>query len=79
MPRRVFVKTPEERKPFLLDLDSAVLARIAGRHIRHAADEDPAQRVRFSEMLPGPDECWLPGASGERHACELRLVAVERR
>jgi hypothetical protein len=78
MPRRVFVKTPEERKPFHVDLDSAVLARIAARHIRKAATDDPAQRVRFSEMLPGPDECWLSDSAGRRYASELRLVAVER-
>src|SRR3954447_902594 len=46
MPRRGFAKTPIERKPFLFDLASPVLARIASRHIRQT--EDSAQRVRFS-------------------------------
>jgi hypothetical protein len=78
MPRRVFVKTPIERKPFLLDLESPVLSRIAARHVRHAAQESPSACIRFSEMLPGPGECWLPGASGARFASELRLVAVDR-
>jgi hypothetical protein len=77
MPRRVFVKTPDERKPFFLDLESAVLQRIALRHIRAAAGaEEP---VRFSEMLPGPEECWLADSDGRRYAAELRLVGVAER
>ena len=75
MPRRVFVKTPNERKPFYLDLDSAVLRRIALRHIRAAAGRE--EPVRFTEMLPGPDRCWLSDAAGRRYASELRLVGVE--
>ena len=75
MPRRVFVKTPNERKPFYLDLDSAVLRRIALRHIRAAAGaEEP---VRFNEMLPDPDACWLSDPEGRRYASELRLVGVD--
>ena len=76
MPRHVFVKTPLERKPFFLDLDSPVLARIASRHIRQS--EDPAQRIRFSEMLPDPEECWLTDDADARFASELRLVGVDR-
>jgi len=77
MPRRVFVKTPAERKPFYLDLDSAVLRRIAPRHIRAAADS--ADPVRFSEMLPDRDHCWLSDPNGRRYASELRLIGVEAR
>jgi hypothetical protein len=79
MPRRVFMKTPVERKPFLLDLDSPVLCRMAARHIRQAAAEPQTARVRFNEMLPGPQECWLTDAGGSRYTSELRLVAVDRR
>ena len=74
MPRRVFVKTPVERKPFYLDLDSPVLRRIALRHIRAAAGS--AEPVRFSEMLPDPDHCWLGDPEGRRYASELRLIGV---
>ena len=35
-----------------------------------------AAPVRFTEMLPGPDECWLEH-EGERYTSELRLVAVD--
>jgi hypothetical protein len=75
MPRRVFVKTPIERKPFYLDLDSPVLRRIALRHIRAAAGtNDP---IRFSEMLPDPEQCWLADPQGRHYASELRLIGVQ--
>jgi hypothetical protein len=41
-----------------------VLGRIARRHIRAAAAADPEAPIRFSEMLPAPDECWLAGGDG---------------
>ena len=75
MPRRVFVKTPIERKPFYLDLDSVVLRRIALRHIRAASSTEGP--IRFTEMLPGPDECWLIDPDGRHYASELRLIGVE--
>jgi hypothetical protein len=74
MPRRVFLKTPAERKPFYLDLESAALLRIALRHIRAATGA--GEPVRFTEMLPDPDQCWLADADGHHYASELRLVGV---
>jgi hypothetical protein len=75
MPRRVFVKTPVERKPFYLDFDSPVLRRMAARHIRQsAAAPEP---VGFTEMLPGPEDCWLADPEGRRYTSELRLVAFD--
>jgi hypothetical protein len=38
-----------------------------------------ASSVTVSEMLPSPDEAWLPDAQGERYCCELRLAAVDGR
>jgi hypothetical protein len=78
LPRRVFAKSPLERKPMYLDFDSPVLSRILCRHARRAAAEAPAGRMRFSEMLPLPEDCWLADADGRRYAGELRLVAVDR-
>lgn len=75
MPRRVFVKTPLERKPFYLDLDSPVLRRIAARHIRQSTEA--REPVRFTEMLPGLEDCWLADAEGRRYTSELRLVAFD--
>src|SRR5262249_31716915 len=77
MPRRVFAKSPRERKPMFLDTTSPVLGRILRRHARQAADDTPDARISFSEMLPAPDECWLADPDGNRYVSELRLVAAE--
>ena len=77
MPRRVFAKSPLERKPMYLDLDSPVLARILCRHARAAEAEEPGARMSFTEMLPAPQQCWLEDPVGERYVCELRVVAVD--
>ena len=77
MPRRVFAKSPLERKPMYLDLDSPVLARIVCRHARAAERETPGVRMSFTEMLPAPEECWLADPDGNRFVSELRVVAVD--
>jgi len=79
MPRRVFAKSPLERKPMYVDLESPVLGRILCRHVRQAAAEAPDAPVRFTEMLPLPEQCWLTDPDGRRYASELRLVAVDGR
>jgi hypothetical protein len=78
MPRRVFVKSPAERKPVYLDVESVILGRVACRQARQAAERDPDARLRFTEMLPGPDECWLRDGDGAAFVSEFRLVAVDR-
>ena len=75
MPRRVFVKSPVERKPIYLDLESPALTRIAARHMRAAAGR-PAAAMRFTEMLPAPEDCWLADRDGGRYVAELRFVGV---
>ena len=78
MPRRVFAKSPLERKPMYLDTESPLLAQILCRHARRAAAEAPGARFRFTEMLPAPDQCWLADGDGNRYVSELRVVAVDR-
>jgi hypothetical protein len=75
MPRRVFVRMPDERKPTYLDVESTVLARIFCREIRRRA-ESAEQLVAVSEMLPRPEDCWLE-LEGERYTSELRIAAVD--
>lgn len=75
MPRRVFVRMPDERKPTYLDVESTVLARIFCRQIRRRA-ERPDELVAVSEMLPQPEDCWLE-LEGERYTSELRMTAVD--
>jgi lantibiotic biosynthesis dehydratase-like protein len=77
LPRRVFALAPGEIKPLYIDFDSPVLTRILCRQLRRAATGFPGQPVRFTEMLPGPDDCWLTGQDGRRYTSELRLVAVD--
>lgn len=71
LPRRVFVRSPDEVKPVYVDLDAPVLVEALARLAR------PAAWLSFSEMLPGPDELWLRDAEGQRYVCELRCIAVD--
>jgi lantibiotic biosynthesis dehydratase-like protein len=77
LPRHVFVKTTAEVKPFYVDLTSPVyvdgLSRAARRCVERGMGEE---WVSVSEMLPGPDECWLRDADGHSYTSELRLIAV---
>jgi hypothetical protein len=77
MPRRVFAKSPLERKPMYLDTHSPVLGRILCRHARQAAADAPDAHMTFTEMLPDLEQAWLGDPAGERYVCELRLVAVD--
>lgn len=77
IPRRVFAKSPLEPKPIYLDTDSLILARILCRQARQAATDSPGARIRFTEMLPAPEDCWLTDTAGNRYVSEFRLVAVD--
>ena len=77
-PRRVFVLAPGERRPLYADLESPVLMHQLGRVLRRAAEAEPAGAVRVTEMLPGPEDCWLEDEHG-RYTSELRMVAVDLR
>ena len=78
MPRRVFVRSPLEREPRYLDLESRVLLRALARFIAPARDQAADAPVQFTEMLPEPDQCWLQGARGH-HTSELRMVMLDGR
>lgn len=77
MPRRVFVRSPLERKPIYVDLASPTLLRVLTRFVRPVAANTPHAPITFTEMLPGPDECWLADDAG-RYTSEFRVVAVDR-
>lgn len=77
LPRRVFALVGDEAKPVYVDLESPVLLRNLHRMARRAIVSDADASVRFCEMLPGPDGCWLEGENG-RYTCELRIVAVDQ-
>jgi hypothetical protein len=77
MPRRVFARSPLERKPRFVDLESPVLCRGLARFIEPARERAPSAPFQFTEMLPGPDECWLQDHRGH-YTSELRVVALDR-
>ena len=78
MPRRVFVLAPVEAKPFYVDFDSPTLTRVLGRMVRRSAEaHGPEVTLRFTEMLPTPEQTWLLDAAGNRYASELRLVVTD--
>lgn len=76
LPRRAFCLPDGEAKPVYVDFQSPALTRNLHRMLARAALADPDATVRFSEMLPGPDQCWLEH-QGARYTSELRLVAVD--
>jgi hypothetical protein len=74
LPDHVFVKAATETKPVFADLTSpACVSMVASilRACRRAAGDTAA--VTVSEMLPAPEQAWLPDADGQRYLSELRL------
>ncbi len=71
LPRRVFVRSPEEVKPVYVDWSAPILVEMLTRLSRQA------EWLSFSEMLPGPGELWLKDAAGAAFVCELRCIAVD--
>jgi hypothetical protein len=72
----VFVKIGTETKPFYVDFTSPVysssLCTMLRGGRRAGGDEVP---VVVTEMLPTPDQAWLPDSAGRRYFSELRLHA----
>ena len=77
MPRFFFVRTPNERKPFYVDLDSPIYGDVFAKAIRLAVNAK-GERITITEMLPDPAHAWLPDADGNRYTCEMRMVAVDQ-
>jgi hypothetical protein len=71
IPRRWFLKIPEETKPIFVDLASPTFVDLAAKAMRKAS------RVAISEMLPDLDQLWLADADRRRYTSELRMVAVD--
>jgi Lantibiotic dehydratase, N terminus len=79
LPRHVFVKTPAEVKPIYVDFDSVVLVNLLSKVARQSAAVGGVGEVEVTEMLPGPEQVWLPDAAGNRYTCELRVAAIDLR
>jgi hypothetical protein len=75
LPRFVFVKTPVEVKPFYADFSSPIYVEILGKSIRRSAES--GAQMAFTEMLPLPNQLWLPDSEGRLYTSELRIVALD--
>jgi hypothetical protein len=78
LPRRVFCSLPGEGKPVYADFTSIPLTNNLASMLRRISRDDSAGHVTFTEMLPGPDGCWLKNQPGDSFVSELRLVVSER-
>jgi hypothetical protein len=79
MPRHLFVRTPNEKKPYYVDLDSPIYAEIFAKNVRLAQTSSTKDElISISEMLPDPEHSWLLDIDGNQYASELRIIAVDR-
>lgn len=77
LPERVFVKVETEVKPFFVDLTSPVYVSILCTALRAARKHGPDTAVTVIEMMPTPEQAWIPDAAGRRYASELRMQVVD--
>jgi hypothetical protein len=78
LPRFAFVKVHVETKPCFIDFDSPIYVEILCKMARRVlASDDPRKPVVISEMMPGPDQLWLPDADGQKYTSEMRLVVLD--
>jgi len=74
LPERVFVKIGTEVKPVFVDFAGPFYVQSLRHMLRaaRAAGGDDTE-VSITEMLPAPDQAWLPDAAGRTYLSELRL------
>lgn len=78
VPRFVFVKAPIEVKPVYVDFDSPTYVNIFAKIVRRTKERGSTDSlITVTEMLPGPDQVWLPDAQDQRYTSELRILAVD--
>jgi hypothetical protein len=78
IPRFVFIRVPIEPKPLYVDFDSPVYVEILAKAIRRTRENDKTNStLTVTEMLPTPDQVWLPDAQGRRYTSEFRIVAFD--
>ncbi|WDZ82465.1 thioesterase domain-containing protein [Micromonospora cathayae] len=78
LPEQVYVKLATETKPCFLDLTSPLYASMFCSMLRTARTEGgDTVSVTVSEMLPTPEQAWVPDTAGRRYFSELRLHIVD--
>lgn len=74
LPEKVFARVSTEIKPVYVDFTSPRYVSAFCTMLRSAqASGGDDVRVVFTELLPGPDEAWVPDGEGRRYFSELRL------
>jgi lantibiotic biosynthesis dehydratase-like protein len=74
LPERIFVKIKTEVKPVYVDLTSPRYVSALATMLRSARERGGDETgVTMTELLPGPDQAWLPGPGGQRYFSELRM------
>ena len=80
LPEQVFVKLGTEVKPVYVDFTSPRYISAFATMLRtaHTKAGDDAQVV-IGELLPGPEDAWLPDAEGRGYCSELRIQLLDPR
>jgi len=74
LPEKLFVKISTEVKPVYADLTSPRYVSALATMLRAARERAGGEaEVVMTELLPGPDQAWLPGPGGQRYFSELRV------
>lgn len=74
LPERVFVRVSTELKPTYVDLTSPLYASRLCLLLRAANRAGGGGvPVMVSELLPTPEQAWLPDSQGRRYVSELRM------
>lgn len=78
LPRFIFIKSPIERKPLYVDLDSPIYVEMFAKIIHRTGESDLSNPlISVSEMLPAHDQSWLIDAEENHYTSELRMVVVD--
>lgn len=74
LPDYIFAKISSEVKPIFVDLTSPIYTSILAVALRAAYRQQGSEATAtVTEMLPTPDEAWVPDAHGQTYVAELRL------
>ncbi|MFR9777625.1 thioesterase domain-containing protein [Micromonospora sp. MS34] len=78
LPEQVYVKLGTETKPCFVDLGSPAFTNMFCALVRAArVDGGDGVSLVVSEMLPTPEQAWVPDGDGKRYFSELRLQIVD--
>lgn len=77
LPDRCYAKISTEVKPVYVDFTSPAYLGSLSAMLRSARDTGKPVVVTLTEMLPTPEETWVPDAAGRTYFSELRLQVTD--